>query len=269
MQPHPAREINQRLLFAERTQHLRRCLQRRELPIVIEDVELAVVLPKGSAGVRAACVVDRLHRSLPFAHDHRLENAEQPIAIPREVLHHIDRSSLIAHDGDQIGGGHLCADKLPRRRKSTQLIVGRHRRHVEIERQQPMIAVLRLARALRRNLCPCECLIEHDLLVVERGYRHRSCSRRQSLMLKDLDGLRLTILGDGKVFGCQARNKIALHIFHDNRLDHQLRVDGECERPVLPRHLVRTRLLRRRREARCDHRRENRHLRKHPKPAHR
>ena len=56
VQPDSAGEIQQRLLLVELPQHLHRGLQRRQLPIGIEDVELAVVLPEGGAGVGGAVV---------------------------------------------------------------------------------------------------------------------------------------------------------------------------------------------------------------------
>jgi hypothetical protein len=83
-----------------------------ELAIGVEDVELAVVLAEGGAGVGAAGIVDGLRRSLPFAHDQGLENAEQLVAIGGEVLEDVDRTALVAKDGDQIDGGHLGADEL-------------------------------------------------------------------------------------------------------------------------------------------------------------
>ena len=102
IQPQPAGKVDQRLLLVQLPKHLRRGLQCGELAVGIEDVELAVVLAEGRAGVRAACVIDRLRRVLAFAHDHRFEDAEQAIAIGREVLQDIDRARVVSHDRNQV-----------------------------------------------------------------------------------------------------------------------------------------------------------------------
>ena len=136
VQPQAAGKVDQRLLLAHLAQHLRRGLQRGELAVGIEDVELAVVLPEGRAGVGAAGVVRCAFQSLAFAHDHGFQNAQQPIAVGREVLQNVHRAALIAHDRHQVRCGHLRADEFLRGVERAHLVGRRHGRHVEIERQQ-------------------------------------------------------------------------------------------------------------------------------------
>ena len=83
VQAQAAGKVNERLLLVHVPQHPGRGLQRGELAVGIEDVELAVVLPEGRAGVGAAGVVDAVGGALPFADDHGLQNAQQAIAIAR------------------------------------------------------------------------------------------------------------------------------------------------------------------------------------------
>ena len=77
IQTEAAGEVDQSLLLVDLAEHLGGGLQGGELAIGIEDVELAVVLAEGGAGVGAAGVIDRFDRALAFADDHGLENAEQ------------------------------------------------------------------------------------------------------------------------------------------------------------------------------------------------
>ena len=81
VQPQSAGEVDQRFLLVELAQHLSRCLQCGELAVGVEDVELAVVLAEGRAGVGGAGIVHFFGGVLALADDHGLENAEQPVAI--------------------------------------------------------------------------------------------------------------------------------------------------------------------------------------------
>jgi hypothetical protein len=54
-----AGEADERLLLTDLAEHFRRSLQCRKLTVVVKDVELAVILPKGSACIRTACSIDR------------------------------------------------------------------------------------------------------------------------------------------------------------------------------------------------------------------
>ena len=51
VQPQAAGEVDERLLLGQRPQHVDRRLQRRELPVGVEDVELGIVLSEGGADV--------------------------------------------------------------------------------------------------------------------------------------------------------------------------------------------------------------------------
>ena len=69
VEPQAAGEVDQRLLLVERAQHLDGGLQRGQLAVGVEDVELAVVLAEGRAGVGGAVVVGGLVEALAFADD--------------------------------------------------------------------------------------------------------------------------------------------------------------------------------------------------------
>ena len=56
VQPQAAGEVDQRFLLAELAQHFRGGLQRGQLAIGIENIELAVVLAEGRAGIGGAGV---------------------------------------------------------------------------------------------------------------------------------------------------------------------------------------------------------------------
>ena len=118
-----AGEINQRFLLVQLAQHLRGGLQRRQLPVGIENVELAVVLAEGRAGVGGAGVVGGFVEALVFARRSAF----------RVMLSRRSRSSVkscstshgapcVQHDGHQIGRGHLRPDELLRRGQGAQLV---------------------------------------------------------------------------------------------------------------------------------------------------
>ena len=154
VQPQAAGEINQRLLLVQMPSIFDGGLQSRQLAIRVEDVELAVVLTEGGAGIGAAGVGGRLIEALAFADDHRLDNAQQPSRSSVKSCRTCTAPPAILHDGHQIRGSHLRPDELLRRGERAQLIRHRHRRHVEIQRQQPAILVSTSARAPRaRSAC--------------------------------------------------------------------------------------------------------------------
>ena len=141
VQPQSAGEINERFLFAHLLQHPGRGLQSGELPVGVEDVELAVVLPERCAGVGAAGVIDGIGRPLTFAHNQRFKNAQQPVAVGREILQHVHRSAVESQNRNQVGGGHLLAHKVLGSRKGAHLVLRRHGAHVKVKRQQPVVFV--------------------------------------------------------------------------------------------------------------------------------
>src|SRR5262249_9185234 len=62
VQAQPARKVDQRLLLTYRPQHVDRCLKRSKLAVVVEDIELAAVLPKCTADVCTGVVVVRINQ---------------------------------------------------------------------------------------------------------------------------------------------------------------------------------------------------------------
>ena len=76
----------QRLLFVQRAQHLDGGLQGGQLAVGIEDVELAVVLAEGRAGVGGAVVAAAFIEALAFAHGQRFDGLEQRVAVVGEVV---------------------------------------------------------------------------------------------------------------------------------------------------------------------------------------
>ena len=84
---------------------------------------------------------DGFDRTLAFADDHRLENAEQAIAVGGKVLQHIDGATRISKDRNEVDRGNLCPDKLLSGAECTQLIARRHCAHVEVECEQAAILV--------------------------------------------------------------------------------------------------------------------------------
>ena len=76
VQTQAACEIDQRLLLAQRSQHADRGLQRGQLPVGIEQVELGIVLTECGAGIRGHELVRIL-----FLHDDRLDDFDQLVAI--------------------------------------------------------------------------------------------------------------------------------------------------------------------------------------------
>ena len=151
VQAQAAGEIDQGLLLAQLAKHLGRGLERAQLAVGVEDIELARVLPEGRASVSRARIVDRFGRPLAFADDHGFKNAEQAIAVGRKVLQHIDRAALIAQQRDEVGCGHLGANEFFSGRECANLIRRPHRAHIEIERKQPVIFVPGFAVAFGRD----------------------------------------------------------------------------------------------------------------------
>ena len=81
VQPQVAGKVDERLLLAHLAEHVRRRLQRGQLPVGVEDVKLAVILSEGRTGIGAAGVVRCALQSLTFADNHSFKNAEQPTAV--------------------------------------------------------------------------------------------------------------------------------------------------------------------------------------------
>ena len=209
-------------------EHFGRGLQGGELAIGVEDVELAVVLAKRGAGVGAAGVVDGLGRSLAFADDQGLEDAEQLVAIGGEVLQDVDRAALVAEDGDQIDGGHLRAEEFLCGGERAQLVGRAHGGHVEVKRKQAAILVATAFRGFGRDLSAGEVLVDFDLFRAGRGGDGTGASSAARSWCSQ----KLIVCGAPssvtvKSLAVSPGNEFALLVFDHDRFDHQLRLGGE------------------------------------------
>ena len=86
MQAQAAGEVDQRFLLVKLPQHFGDRLQRGQLTIGVEDVELTVVLTKRRPGIGSAGVVGGLSIPLAFSHNHGFDDAQQPVAVIGEIL---------------------------------------------------------------------------------------------------------------------------------------------------------------------------------------
>ena len=152
IQPQAAGKVDQRFLLAELPQHFGGGLQRGQLPVGVEDVELAVVLTKRRSGVGSAGIVRDSSKSLAFSHDHGFDDAQQPVAVIREILKHVDGAARISQDGNEVRRSHLRPDELLRRGQRAHLVRGRHGGHVEIQRQQAAVLVSEVPRRFGRDV---------------------------------------------------------------------------------------------------------------------
>jgi hypothetical protein len=224
VEPQAAREVDQRLLLVDLAQHSCRGLQRGELAVCVEDVELAVVLSEGCAGVCAAGIVKGAGQPFSLADNHRRQDAQQPVAIGSEILEDVDRAALVAENGNRIRSGHLRAHKLLRGLKRAHLIGGRQRCHVEVERQQPPVLVALVLHGLGRNLHVCEAIVDFHVLI-RRGHRWQNPGRTgKILVLAVANGLRRAVFGQHEILCGEPVNKVALLVLHLDSFDHQIRI---------------------------------------------
>ncbi len=238
VQPQPAREVHERFLIRQRTQHAHGRLQCRQLTIGIQNRELRIVLAEGRAFFE---LIGNAIAVLVFAEHQGLHHFEQLRLVVGEVLLHADAAALESHHGDQIGRCHLRLDVFHRGVVRAQQIRGRHRRQIEIEHEQTTVAIFHVAR-----LTGCNPDIGGWLRGFGRGRRSR-CGRgvwrrvaddhlsarargRQLLELDEADRLRLAVFGDDEVFGGEAFDRLAVLVFHVDRLDDQPRraAEGRC-----------------------------------------
>ena len=143
VQPQAAREVDQRLLLGQRPQHRDRRLQRRQLAIGVEDVELGVVLTERRCPGRA-CPGCRRRPSRRRRSE--LQNDLRSGAVVGEILLHPHGAALERHDRHQIGRRSICVSmNFCALRVRAHLIGGRHRRQIEVQHQQPAIPVADVA----------------------------------------------------------------------------------------------------------------------------
>ena len=116
-----------------------------------------------------AGVVAGFAEALAFSHDHRFEDAQQPVAVVGEILQDVNGAARITQDGNAIGRRHLRADEFLRRSERAQLVCRRHGRHVEVQRQQAAVLVSKLSGRFRRNAGPAELVVDLDIFGLRRG----------------------------------------------------------------------------------------------------
>ncbi len=246
VQTQSAGKVDQRLLFAYLAKHVCGGLQRGELPVSVEDVELAIVLPEGRARIGAAGVVRCAFQPLAFANHHGFQNAQQPIAVGRKVLQDVHRSALVAHDRHQVHGRHLRANEFFRSFERAHLVGGRQRGHIEIQGQQPLIFVALVVHGFRRNGLARQLVIDRNVLTGRVHRRQRLGGFGQILMLAEFDRLGDAVFRKHKIFGRESANEVTLLILDLNSFDHQIRL--HLDRKILRltwtlilAHLLRTR----------------------------
>ena len=133
----------------KRPKQRHRRLQRGQLAIGVEDVELAVVLAEGGSRQRIGHAV----AILIVAEDQDLDDLPQQRAVVGEILPHPHGAALERDDRHQIRRRHLRVDELEGVRVGAHLIERRHRGRIEVQDQQPAVAVSRVARRRNGNSC--------------------------------------------------------------------------------------------------------------------
>ena len=227
IQAKPAGEVDQRLLLTQVAEYSCRGFERRKLPVGVKNIEFAVILAERRACIGTARVIDSLRRALALTHDHRLENAQQPITIGSEVLQDVDRSALVSKNRHPIRRRHLSANELLRCGERAKLLGRLHRRHIEIECEKSPVLVALAACRFGCDLRPRELPVERNVLVVPRQRRQRLSCLGEILAFANPRCLRQAVLGYFKVICRQARNEIPVFVLHNHRLNHQLHVDRE------------------------------------------
>ncbi|MEI9812381.1 MAG: hypothetical protein WDO18_06770 [Acidobacteriota bacterium] len=211
-----AGEIDQRFLFIQLAEHLRRGLQCRELTVRPEQCELASGLSEGAVAHGRGHV-------LVFANDHCFERREKAFAIGGEVLMHQYLVASVFDDGHQVGCRHLLADEILRGTDRADLVGRRHGTQVEIQRNEAAIAVLEIEGALRRDLRMRQSRDGRDAIGEYRG----GLFLRQLLEIEERDVLRHPIFSDGEVLRGEAFDRLTAFVFDRDLLDHQASVGPE------------------------------------------
>ena len=198
VQPQAAREVDQRLLLRQRPQHGGRRLQRRQLAVGVQDAELRIVLAEGGADVG---VVRDAVAILVVAVDQRLDHVAERAAVGGEVLLHAHGAAAEGHDRHQVRRLHLRVDERLRRGVGTHLIARRHRGQIEVQDQQPAVAVAGVARRRDRDLSLRRRRHADRRGEARRGRGGARLGRpiRQTLILDEADRLRLVVFGDDEV----------------------------------------------------------------------
>ncbi len=145
VETHAAGEVEQRLLLGQALQHVDRGLQRGELTVGVEDVELGVVLSEGGPlrMIGNAVIV------LVVAVNQDADDLAQLFLVVGKVILHRYGAVLERHDRDQIRSRHLRVDELERIGVSADRIGRRHVRPIEVEHDQPLVLIADVARGRR------------------------------------------------------------------------------------------------------------------------
>ena len=203
---HAAGEVDERLLLRQARQHLHGGFERREFAVGVEDVELAIVLRVGSAGIFFALVAGGAvgHAGVPDGESG--DDAGEQVAVGGEVLKDAEVGG-VDHDRDHVGRLHLALEELERGLLGAELIRDGHGGLVEEEDEEAAVLILDLAGFGGRDLhgdgglggCGCR-----RLRVLAPGEDRRGQGGLlEALVLEDLDLLRLAVLGDAEVGGRQ------------------------------------------------------------------
>ncbi len=233
VQPQTAGEVDQRLLIRQAAEHRHRRLQRRQLTIRIQDVELGIVLPERRADVGGR--VGNAVAVLVVAEHHPGDHVAQLLPVVGEILLHAHRAAFEAHDGQKIGRLHLLLDELQRRGVRARQVRRRQRRHVEVEHDEPAIAVLDVSGSGNGNASLGDRRrwrggrsrrgIGH-----RRGRRRRGGGRRifEALKFDEAHRLRLAVLGDDEIARSQSFDGFPVLVLDADRLDDESRAAPKC-----------------------------------------
>jgi hypothetical protein len=154
-----------------------------------------------------------------------LQHLPQCGPIVGEILLHAHGAAAEGHDRQQIRRLHLRVHEGLRRRVGTHLIGGRHRGQVEVEHQQPTVAVPRVAGRWNRNLS-----LRRRRCAGAGGEprRRRSCAHvgrpvGQALELDEADRLLLTVFGHDEIAWRQSFDGTAVFVADAYCLDDKPR----------------------------------------------
>ena len=123
-------------------------VDRGELAVGVENIELGVVLRESAAVVPFGAGGGRPARQLGALSDHQaLKIRKQLFTVVRELLHHVQLVS-VDHDLHQVRRGHLFLHELDGILLRPDLIELGHGGHVEEHGHQPLVFPLRIGQTL-------------------------------------------------------------------------------------------------------------------------
>ncbi len=217
---HASGNVHHHLLFRQVRQRARDRLQRRQLLIRVEDVELGLVgdegrariLTRASARVREPCEFGRL------ADRHAFDHLGQNVAVLGEIGQNVDRAGVQHHRHDIVLGDALL-EILQRGILRPQLVRYGHRGEIEEQHHQALVVILHLARRLKGDGGVGS--LRQLELIGELKLRRRLRLHGQNLGLKDFDLLLLAVLGHGEIGDLEPVDGVAGLILHGHVHHHQ------------------------------------------------